>query len=104
VRLECEVKPKSQEQRIAFGKLEPVEVWGAAKWLQEVGSKVVGIADLRAARAGSVRRIADDERTEHWMLSQYGPTLEKIVERLGGWEFLGEYLREGLARIRREAA
>lgn len=102
VRLECEVKPKSREQREHFGKLEPVEVWGAARWLQEVGEKVVGIADLRACRAGTTRRMEDHERSERWMLYQYGTLLEGIREARGSWEEVGAYLGERLAEIRRE--
>jgi hypothetical protein len=102
VRLECEVKPKSTEQRVRFGTLEPAAVWGAARWLHEVGERVVGIADLRACRAGTVRRPDDQERAERWMLYQYGALLEGLREAQGSWERVGAYLGSRLAEVRHE--
>lgn len=94
-RIELQVRPKKKAKRNA-AYLQPSEYFGASAWYRELALKLNDIS-VTAVPMGTVRNERSTlDKKIHYMLYQYGNTLELIVEGVlnGDWALLGDYLRE----------
>lgn len=83
--------PRHLRERAAS--MSPLEVATSTKWSTDLWGRIQG-AGLERYELPSAYRGADEARRLHYLVRQYGPTLERLAERLGGdWARVGEYLR-----------
>lgn len=97
VRLELEAKPL-KPFRLSAARLEPAEFWGLADWTRKLVKEALSM-DVEPIRMRP-QRVADHERAMGFLASQYGPTLLRHLERMGGDQ--DRFLSDLLARIRGE--
>lgn len=95
-RLECQVRPKTIEARMAASYVDPLSLMGSARWMRELIKRVGGI-ELEPFEAGRPWRQADDDRAYAAVLAQYGALLQRRAEEHGSWEMLGRQIGEDLA-------
>ena len=95
-RLEAQVRPQTQEAKLAFASIEPLAVMGSSAWLREVWQRVVGL-DLEPVQVGKAWRQADDERAYSYCLAQYGGMLQRLCADLGAWDMVGRQIGHDLA-------
>lgn len=95
-RLEAQVRPQTQESRLAFASIEPLAVMGSSAWLREVWKRVAGL-DLEPVQVGKPWRQSDDDRAYAGFLAQYGGLLQRMQVDLGSWECLGLQIGHDLA-------
>ncbi len=89
VRLEVRVRPK-KEHRQAVAMWEPKHAFEAG-WCADA-CKVINLAELSKRSVGTVWKRSNDERARYALVQQYGKTLAKWAEELGGPEELGRAL------------
>jgi len=94
-RLECQVRPQTQEAKRAAAVVDPVTLMGSASWMRELMRHVAGL-DLAPFVAGRVWRQADDDRAYAAVLAQYGGLFRRIAA-VQGWECIGPQIRDDLA-------
>lgn len=102
-RLEAQVRPQTQEARLAFATIEPLAVMGSSAWLREVWRRVAGL-ELEPVQVGKAWRQADDERAYSYCLAQYGGMLKRLCEDLGTWDMVGRQIGHDLAERERAAS
>jgi hypothetical protein len=94
-RLECQVRPKTGDAKLAAAKAKPIELMGSAAWMRELVQRVEGIK-LQPFQAAQIWRQSDDKRAYNAMLSQYGGLLRRMVADAGSWECMGLQLGQDL--------
>lgn len=100
-RMELQVRPKKDfKERAAT--MEPEAFWGCSPWTRAIAS---GVFDMSPDPVSIKRtRIADHDRAMNFLIAQYGPTILRQVEKLGGWNELAEDLRARLTASESVAA
>ena len=102
VRLEARVRPDGPA-RYRAAVADPVELFGYAKWSQELIKLVEG-SDVERVHLKE-RRESDHERAMFWVVQQYGKHLLDEALELGGWDFLAASLeRRVLAMLEPDSA
>lgn len=96
-RLECQVRPKTLEAKIAAAYVDPLSLMGSTRWMREVIRRVGGI-DLEPFQAGRPWRQSDDDRAYAAVLAQYGALFQRRAQEHGSWEMFGRQLGEDLAQ------
>lgn len=100
-RLEAQVRPQTQDAKLAFATIEPMAVMGSSAWLREVWRRVAGL-QLEPVEVGRPWRQSDDDRAYAFCLAQYGGVLKRLCADLGSWTVVGQQIGHDLAE--REAA
>lgn len=90
VRSEIVLQPSKQADKARLATITPEQAWGAAAWSRAYIAAVEGLAADPLERTPDAP--TDDERALHYLLKQYGPLLERLAERVGGWSMLGPHL------------
>lgn len=103
VRLELQVRPEKNFKSQAAS-MEPEEFWGCSAWTRDLAEGALAMNPTPITMKPP--RMTDHERAMRAMITQYGPTIRRQVERLGSWEaFCADLqLRLGLATPFDEAA
>lgn len=100
IRLEVMARPKDSA-RTRAASMEPAEAFGMARFSAAAYRAITGFE----VRETSIRdlRQSDDRRAFAWMAEQYGPAIDRLTDRMGGWEQLEALLRMelGAARARK---
>lgn len=99
-RLECQVRPKTGEAKLAAASISPVELMGSAAWMRELMRRVSGL-ELEPFQAGRPWRQADDDRAYAALLAQYGGLLGRVRGDLGSWDMVGRQIGHDLAERER---
>ena len=100
VRLEAQVRPRDEQARVWLAQAEPWQVWGCSPWLRDVAAVVLG---LRVERMVIQRRRDTSlDQALRAMVEQYGRSLSEKARQVGGWEEVGEYLRQCLEAVEEE--
>jgi hypothetical protein len=92
VRVELQARP-SGEGKAALATVEPVSLFGAARWTRELGSGL-GMADVEALKLRDAWEPSTLERALRFCVRQYGACFESKAQELGSWEALGAFLGE----------
>ena len=94
VRMELQVRPK-KDFKSRSATMEPEAFWGCSPWTRAIAS---GVFDM-SPEPVSIKptRIADHERAMRFLVAQYGPTIRRQVEKVGGWDAFTEDLKARLA-------
>lgn len=90
-RLEIEVKPKRQPRRVMASQMEPAAFLGWSIWTKVLAERVLGLDVPRLERVAWVQ--SEDERLIAWMARQWGPTMRRRAESLGGQDALWDEIR-----------
>lgn len=88
-RLEVQVRPEGISRLVA-ATVEPEGALGFADWTTELGRRVFGL-DVERVHIKE-RRESDDARALAFLVRQYGAHLERLAERVGGWDYAGRQL------------
>lgn len=91
VRMEVMVRPRRHARAEVAG-WSPDDAWGASRWLCEALARI-GWDRLMVRSVGTVYRPSSDERARAALVRQYGPTLVRWAEEVGGWDALVFELR-----------
>lgn len=95
VRLEVRVRPKKQHREIVSG-WQPKDTF-AAGWVADA-CRAIYLDDLEKRAVGTVWRRSDDERSRYALIRQYGATLERWADEVGGWEALGLIMERAIKK------
>lgn len=99
VRSEFELKPKNEAARAIYSKASPAEMLLAAKWSAHFYGILAGVNGMRLAAPGTIHRPSDDERALIALGTQYGGTLSRLLESMGGdLEGFGTYIAKLIVR------
>ena len=82
VRVEIEVKPGKKASKESLTLLNDAELFGCSKWSKEFIEKA-GIHGIDRHIVGTVWKLSDEQRSFAHLIKQYGPLLEKILDRRG---------------------
>lgn len=96
VRTELVVKPSSRKGKAAMARAEPNTAWGASRWTKELSERL-GMPEVARLKVGTVWRDADEERAYKALVRQYGPMLQRMVDRLGSWCAVGNKLGQDIS-------
>lgn len=102
VRVELSMKPLRDHRRAA-ATISASDLWGMAKWPRAFRRDVLDGFEVDAAYMRE-HRDTDHRRAMESLLRQYGPTLLREMERVGGWMELGFSLAQRLDALPDEAA
>jgi len=91
-RIELQVRP-AKTAKFEYIHLSPIQVWGASKWSRTLAESVLN-EHVDPHPAGTTYRLTDRQNALRWMVKQYEKHLVGEAEDLGGWDCLGETLRE----------
>lgn len=99
VRAELQVRPSGDARR-DLARMDPVSIWGAAKWSAEIFRRIVGHSIDSVAIQQS--RQPDDERAYRALIRQYGGLLARRAGQLDGrsidqWAELGRRIGRDLS-------
>jgi hypothetical protein len=97
VRIELEYKPDKRPARMKAARLSPRALWGCSPWTQRFATDALSIEAKRVHM--TERRESNQERAMRFLIQQYGPTIRKQVELLGGWDRLADDLQERLGGL-----
>lgn len=100
VRLEAQVRPR-KEWKEAASQLEPRTFWGFAGWTRELAAKALALEVERITMQAG--RETDYDRALRFLITQYGPTLQRMHAEHGDWAAVGlqlGYLVEQRRRAR----
>jgi hypothetical protein len=89
-RLEAQIRPTGHPARDRAASLDATEAWGQSPLLRTLAQEVMGL-DVQPV-AMQQKRDPDYERALHFLVKQYGPTLEKAMENEGSWQEVGRLL------------
>lgn len=87
-RMESQVRPQSQEARLAMASIEPSQVFGASAWTRDIWQAVEGM-DLEPVQVTKAWRASDDDRAYAYMLGAFGGLLRRRLEDYGSWAAIG---------------
>lgn len=93
-RLELVVRP-GREARHQAAQAAPEDAWGYSSWAQEVAQMAMQLDVPRVPI--TVWRQTDDDRAMSFLIKQYGDTMGRKAEQLGGFAALGEFIGQQLA-------
>lgn len=98
VRVELEYKPDKRPARMKAVGLSATDIWGCSPWTHEFASMALSIDAKRVHM--TERRESDHERAMRFMIAQYGATMLRQLELLGGsWDRFSEDLRARLVEV-----
>jgi len=87
-RLELRVKPDDADARRQYVALNATEVWGAARWSRDVAALFGEPHLLPQTPRKKWRQSTLDEKLDN-LVRSYGPSLEQLATRCGGWAPVG---------------
>lgn len=90
-RIELQVRPNKRAKSLA-AKMEPIAFFGFADWSIELIKRLTQ-QELKRVHINE-RRESDDERALYYAATQYHAHFERLAHRLGGWEYVGDYLHQ----------
>lgn len=82
IRVEVEVKPGKKASKEALTMLDDAQLFGCSKWSLEFMQRA-GIQGIDRHVVGTVWKLSDEQRAFAHLVKQYGPLLEKILDRRG---------------------
>lgn len=100
-RMESQVRPQSQQARLAMATIEPSQVFGASAWTREIWQAVEGM-ELDPVQVTRAWRASDDDRAYAYMLGAFGGVLRRRLLDHGSWAAVGAQI--GLDLQEREEA
>lgn len=90
VRLELEFKPRTRRRRIAAGSFKAEEVFSMG-----IGSHIfpaLGLDTAAVPDLPSAHRPADTNRSRHFLIRQYGPTMAQWADEVGSYQAFARVL------------
>lgn len=86
VRLEVRVRPSSKSKG-ACATITPPEVFGCARWTQELFKRVTG-SSVPRRQIGTIHQLTDDDRSFQALVKQYGPLIARCCLLEGRDQFI----------------
>lgn len=99
-RLEVQVRPAKRSSKQAVAQLAPDRFWGCSRFSRDVAAQLLG-SDAPRLAVGTVHRAQQLERSEFFMLKQYGNHLRALRDVHGSWPAVGEYLGQCLEAMKK---
>lgn len=97
VRVELECKPDKKPARERVAALSPDALWGVSPWTALFANEAL-LIDAKRVQMNE-RKESNQDRAMRFLVTQYGPTILRQVERLGSWERFADDLQERLGLL-----
>jgi Replication initiation factor len=89
-RIEAQIRPDGREARAEAASLGAAAAWGSSPMLRGIANEILGL-NVDPVKVQQKRK-PDYERALHFMMKQYGATLETAVFNEGSWAAVGRLL------------
>jgi hypothetical protein len=97
VRMELRVRPATRAAKYQASQATPVELYGAARWSQDLCVRL-GQPEVARLSLGTVYRDEDVQRARRSLLRQYGAVLQGLETECGSWTAVGAWIGAELAK------
>jgi hypothetical protein len=89
VRVEAQIRPPTKKGKLALATLEPEQCFAFSPWLVDLAQSVLDMNLAKIDIRG--QKVTDLDHKVRWMLKQYGPVLDELIDSYGA-EGMGKFL------------